>query len=319
MTHAHEPGIRLDGVTKSFGSQQVLTGIDLELPAGRIYGLLGANGVGKTTLMSLICGHLFANGGRIRIDGENPVENARVLERTCFIREDQRYNDAFSAGQILRMVPHFYRHWSQDVADRLTRRFRLPLRTPSKKLSRGQRTALAVTIALASRAEYTFLDEPYLGLDAAARGIFYEELVTEFAAFPRTVLLSTHLIDEVADILEDVVILDRGTVAVHTDIETANRSAYVVRGPEPQVQAYVSGREVLTRRRIGTVAVATVRGSAGSAETDAATRQHLTVEPAGLQDFVAALGIRSLESDDASSDNVDSARHLVHNAQKEVA
>lgn len=314
MTHAHEPGIRLNGVTKSFGSKQVLTGIDLDLPAGRIYGLLGANGVGKTTLMSLICGHMFLSGGQIRIDGENPVENATVLQRTCFIREDQRYNDAFSAGQILRVVPHFYRDWSQEVADRLVRRFRLPLRTPSKKLSRGQRTALAATIALASRAEYTFLDEPYLGLDAAARGIFYEELVTEFAAFPRTVLLSTHLIDEIVDILEDVVILDQGTVAVHTDIETAGRSAYVVRGPEAPVQKFVAGRDVLTRRRVGSVAVATVRGTVGAADTDEAAQQHLTVAPAGLQDFVAALGIRSLDGDNP----VDTGT-LARDRHKEVA
>ena len=168
---AHPSGISLNHVTKNFGRKQVLTDVTADLPAGRIYGLLGSNGVGKTTLMSLICGHQFRTGGHILIDGIDPVENPLVLQRTCFVHEDQLYNDAFSVRDILAVIPAFYPTWSAETADRLVTRFRLPLDTKSKKLSRGQRSALAITLSLASRAAYTFLDEPYLGLDASSRSI----------------------------------------------------------------------------------------------------------------------------------------------------
>ena len=119
-----ERGITLHAVTKSFGGNHVLRGVTADLPADRIYGLLGANGVGKTTLMALICGHTFRSGGQILIDGEDPVENAAVLRRTCFVHEDQRYNDNFTVAQVLAPGPAYFPNWSAETAERLARRFR---------------------------------------------------------------------------------------------------------------------------------------------------------------------------------------------------
>ena len=294
-TPAAHDGIELTAVTKNFGSHRVLTGVTAHLPAGRIYGLLGANGVGKTTLMSLITTHAFRTGGSILVDGEDPVENAAILQRMCFVREDQRYNDAFSVRDILAVAPAFYPTWSSEVADRLTERFRLPMRTRSKKLSRGQRSALAITIALASRAAYTFLDEPYLGLDASSRAIFYEELVGEYAVHPRTVILSTHLIDEAAALMEEVLILDEGRIVLQTGIEEASRGSFIVRGREAEVRTLVADREILPERRLGGLLSVTVRGELREDDHELAEELRLSLEAASLQDFVAALGIHSLD------------------------
>lgn len=292
-----ERGIHLCGVTKSFGDNTVLRGVTADLPAGRIYGLLGANGVGKTTLMSLICGHSFRSGGTILIDGQDPTENAAVLENLCFVHEDQRYNDNFTIAHILAIMPAFYPHWSKETAQRLIRAFRLPMKTKSKKLSRGQRSALAITLSLASRAAYTFLDEPYLGLDATSRTLFYEELLREYAAHPRTFILSTHLIDEAADLMEVVLILDDGVVAVHTDVDEARRSSFIVRGRAPEVRSLIGDREVLAERSMGAVVSATVRGHVTDDDRYAAARDHLSLEDASLQEYVAAIGIHSLTHD----------------------
>ena len=216
---AHPSGISLNHVTKNFGRKQVLTDVTAELPSGRIYGLLGSNGVGKTTLMSLICGHQFRTGGHILIDGIDPVENPLVLQRTCFVHEDQLYNDSFSVRDILAVIPAFYPTWSAETADRLVTRFRLPLDTKSKKLSRGQRSALAITLSLASRAAYTFLDEPYLGLDASSRSILYDELLAEYAAHPRTFIISTHLIEDIEPVLDEAIFLKEGTVFAHRSVD----------------------------------------------------------------------------------------------------
>lgn len=249
------------------------------------------------------------------IDGHDPVENPTVLRRTCFIHEDQRYNDAFTVAQILATVPAYYPDWSRETAERLTERFRLPRSTKSKKLSRGQRSALGITLSLASRAAYTFLDEPYLGLDATSRTIFYDELLTEYAAWPRTFILSTHLIDEAADLMEEVVILEDGVVAVQTDVEAAQRSSFIVRGLEEQVRALAGTREILTERRLGAIVSATVRGEVTTADRALAERTHLSLEPATLQEFVAAIGIHSLEESahPAHSD------HPTHSDHAEVA
>ncbi|MFN8046867.1 MAG: ABC transporter ATP-binding protein [Dermatophilaceae bacterium] len=313
---ATHPGISLVGVSKSYGSKRVLTDVTADLPAGRIYGLLGANGVGKTTLMALISGHTFRTGGQILVDGVDPVEHAAVLQRMCFIHEDQRYNDVLTVGQILSVTPSFYPDWSAETADRLVEAFRLPRGTRSKKLSRGQRSALAITISLASRAAYTFLDEPYLGLDASARSIFYDELLREYAEHPRTIILSTHLIDEAADLMEEVLILEDGTVAVQTDVDEARRASFLVRGREADVRALVGEREVLTERRLGAILSATVRGQASAEDHAAADRAHLSIEATTLQEFVAAIGTHSLDSHEAGHDRGhDRGHHRTHDSE----
>ena len=298
-SHSGTHGITLRHVTKSYGPTEVLTDVTATLPPGRIYGLLGANGTGKTTLLACIAGHTFRSGGEILIDGHDPVENAAVLAQLCFVREDQAYNDAFYVSDILAVMPAFYPTWDGDAAARLVERFHLPLRTRSRKLSRGQRSALAIVLALASGAAYTFLDEPYLGLDATARGIFYDELLaayaaaheTESAAAARTFVMSTHLIDEAAELMEEVLVLDGGRIVLQADVDEARRSAFVARGFEADVLALAEGRELLSRRRLGGIVTATIRGHLSEADRRRAADARVSIEPAGLQELVAAIGL----------------------------
>lgn len=143
----------------------------MDFAPDRVHGLLGANGVGKTTLMSVILHHTFRSSGEVLIDGEDPRENARLLERTCFIHEDQKFHDDDTPASLLRILPTFYPAWDTELAERLASRFKLPMSTRTTKLSRGQRSALAIVISLAARAPYTFMDEPYLGLEPVVRDV----------------------------------------------------------------------------------------------------------------------------------------------------
>ena len=289
-------GIRIEQLHKSYGSLEVLSGLDLELAPGHIYGLVGPNGAGKTTLMATICNHTFPSGGTIRVDGEDPAENARVLERTCFIHEDQPYNDAFSLASILRVMPTFYPEWDEAFAQRLVARFQLPLARRARKLSRGQKSAFAIVFSLASRARYTFLDEPYLGLDPTAREIFYEELVTDFGAHPRTIIMSTHLIDEAADLMEEVIVLHEGEIVLQADVDDARNSAYVARGLVDDVRVFAQGRDVIAERSLGRILSATIRGQVTPGDEATAVARRISLEPVSLQDLIAALGIHTLTS-----------------------
>jgi ABC-2 type transport system ATP-binding protein len=291
MTPTANRGIHIRNLDKSYRDLPVLQGLDLELVPDRIYGLLGPNGAGKTTLLSVICNHTFRTGGAILIDGQDPAENAAVLARTCFVHEDQSYNDVFTVEAILRVLPAFYPGWDEDLCRHLVSRFRLPTERKARKLSRGQKSALAVIISLSSRAPYTFLDEPYLGLDPTARQILHEELLTDFAAHPRTIVLSTHLIDEAVDVLNEVVVLHHGTVVLRTDVEQARRSAFVARGLPDPVLTVAAGREIVSERTLGRILSATVRGQLTDTELRHAAGIGVAVEPASLQELIAALGI----------------------------
>lgn len=284
-------GITINGLSKSFGRTDVLHNIDLDLPAGRVYGLLGANGAGKTTLMSIICNHIFPTSGSVLIDGHSPVENAAVLERTCFIHEDQRWHDDFTLDRLLRVAPAFFSGWSDATSERLAEQFRLPRTTRLKKMSRGQRSALAITISLASRAPYTFLDEPYLGLDPTARSIFYTELMAEIAEVPRTVVMSTHLIDEAASLMEDIILMRDGRIEMHADVDSITSQVFVVRGLAGDVARLIDGLEVLSRKSMGRIESAMVRGGLNGGAHSLAEELHVSIEPAGLQELVAALGV----------------------------
>ena len=290
---AAESGITISSVSKSFGRTEVLHSIDLQLPPNQVYGLLGSNGVGKTTLMSVICNHIFPTSGEVLIDGRHPAENAEVLERTCFIHEDQRWHDDFTLDILMRVAPGFFARWSAQTAETLAERFRLPRRTRLKKMSRGQRSALAITISLASRAPYTFLDEPYLGLDPSARSIFYSELLQEISEVPRTVIMSTHLIDEAASLMEDVILMRQGHVEMHADVDSITSQSFTVRGLSADVAQVVAGLEVLSRKSMGRIESTMVRGNLNGQAHRRAEELHVSIEPAGLQDLVAALGVMS--------------------------
>ena len=141
--------------------------------------------------------------------------------------------------------------------------FRLPLKRYIKKLSRGQLSAVGVIVGLASRAPLTFFDEPYLGLDAVARQIFYDRLLEDYAEHPRTIVLSTHLIDEVANLLEHLLVIDQGRILLDRDADEVRGSATTVAGARAAVESFVADRAVIGREGLGGLASVTIDGRLG--------------------------------------------------------
>ncbi|PPH77928.1 MULTISPECIES: ABC transporter ATP-binding protein [unclassified Rathayibacter] len=280
--------IEVHDLTKHYGRMRAVDGIGFALEENRIHGLLGRNGAGKTTLMSLLTGQEFASSGEIRVFGQSPVENAAVLSRTCFIKESQKYPDDFKVKHVLRSAPWFFDGWDEAFARELVEDFRLPVDRKIKKLSRGQLSAIGVIVGLASRAPLTFFDEPYLGLDAVARQLFYDRLLQDFAEHPRTVVLSTHLIDEVSSLLEHVLVIDQGRLVVDSDAEELRGAAATVVGPRQAVESFTAGREVIARSALGSRASATLPRLDDAGRASAA-RHGLELESVPLQQLVVQL------------------------------
>src|SRR4029077_9909752 len=210
--------------------------------------------------------------------GATPAENESVLRRMVFVREDQAYPD-LRVSHVIRVASWFYPNWSEELARKLLTDFDLPLQRRIRKLSRGMRSAVGIVIGLAARAELTLFDEPYAGLDAVARQLFYDRLLAEFAEHPRTILLSTHLIDQVADLLEHVVMLDHGRVVLDAPADEVRGTGMIVNGPATAVEEFVTGRTVWHRQRLGSRASVTIADPLDLAAQAQARALHLSLEP----------------------------------------
>lgn len=291
MTNA----IEIQSVTRSFGGPKALDGVSLSVPEDSILGLLGRNGAGKTTLMSLVAGQDRPSSGRVAVFGERPYENESALSKVIFVRDNQRYPDNYDLHHVLRIAPVYAPNWDAALAAELVDGLRIPRKTQIKKFSRGQLSAVAIVLGLASRAPVTLLDEPYLGLDVTARGLFHDVLLRDYAAHPRTIVLSTHLIEESEALFDRVVILDRGTVRIDVPSEEIPERAFVLTGSRDAVDRLASGRAVLDSRAVAGLASATIEGAVDPALQDEAGRSGVQVSPVSLQELVAAFGADAAE------------------------
>jgi ABC-2 type transport system ATP-binding protein len=277
--------VEVQGLTKKFGKFTAVDDVSFSVEENTIYGLLGRNGAGKTTMMQLLTGQQFASSGSIDVFGESPVENASVLGNICFIKESQAYPEDFRPKHVFESAPWFFQNWDAEFAERLIADFRLPVNRRIKKLSRGQLSAVGVIVGLASRAPLTFFDEPYLGLDAVARQIFYDRLLEDFGDHPRTVILSTHLIDEVSALLEHVLVIDDGKLIIDENADTLRGSATTVSGTKAAVDAFVAKRSVLHREGLGGLTSVTVE-KLDAADRKAAAAAGLELSAVSLQQLI---------------------------------
>ncbi|GAB3549787.1 ABC-2 type transport system ATP-binding protein [Actinopolyspora lacussalsi] len=271
----------MSGTSKRYGDTVALEDVSLGFTENRIHGLLGRNGAGKTTIMQILTGQNFETSGNVEVFGEHPYENDRVLRDVCFIKESQKYPDMFAVHHALTAASLVYENWDAELAEELVEEFALPLKRRIRKLSRGQMSTVGIIIGLASRAPLTFFDEPYLGLDAVARHRFYDRLLADYAEHPRTIVLSTHLIDEISDLIEHVTLVDKGRVLLDEDTDKLRASAVTVTGPARAVEEFAANHTELHREQLGGFLRVTLSGALPER-----TPEDLHVEPVSLQQLV---------------------------------
>ena len=253
------------GLTMRFGNNTALDGVDVCFGDNKIYGLLGRNGAGKSTLLSVVTNRLLPTAGEVFIDGEPARENDRVLGRVYYMGEKTLLPDTATVAQLFRWTGDFYPGFDGEYAGQLADTFGLPEKKKLKNLSTGYLTIAKLIAALASNAPYTLFDEPVLGLDANHREVFYRQLIESYSRQPRTILISTHLIEEVADIIEQVVIIKAGKILLDRPAEEVKRMGYTVSGRAEAVDAYCTGRDVLSVDTPGGLKTACILGKAEEA------------------------------------------------------
>lgn len=219
--------IELSGVSRHFGNTVALNQITLTVPRGGVFGLIGGNGAGKTTLIKHILGMLKPREGSVRVFGLDPVQHpVEVLGRIGYLSEDRDLPDWMRIGELMRYTQAFYPAWDEAYAAELRDAFELNLNTRVKDLSRGQRARAGLLISLAYRPDLLVLDEPSSGLDPVVRRDILSAIIRTIAEEGRTVLFSSHLLDEVERVADHVAMIHQGQIvltATMDDIKDRHR------------------------------------------------------------------------------------------------
>lgn len=247
------PTLSFESLTHRYGATTALDDVTLTLSTPGIHGLLGRNGSGKTTLMSLAAGLRKPTSGSIRLDGQSVFENYAATSEICIIREsgDTTSDWTESIADGLALARDMRPYWDEGYAKRLLARFDLDKKRKVSELSRGQRAKFACLLGLAARAPLTMFDESYLGMDAPTRYDFYDALLEDFMAHPRLILISSHHIEEIAKLFEEVVIIEDGRLMLHESAEALRGRGLTVTGPAPIVDEIVDGARVLSEKSLG--------------------------------------------------------------------
>lgn len=237
--------IEIKGLEKQFGKVTAVKNINIILERNKIYGLLGRNGAGKTTLLNLMTNKLFPTKGEIWIEGEPVFENDHALSKIYCVTEKNLYPEGMKVIDAFQWTKRFYPQFDMDYAMELSKKFQLNVHKKIKQLSTGYQSIFKIITALSCNTEILLLDEPVLGLDAYHRDLFYKELIANYSEHPKTVVISTHLIEEAADIIEEVIILKKGEVILNESVEKVLARGYTVSGPVGKVDDFLSGKQVI--------------------------------------------------------------------------
>lgn len=281
--------IEMRHISKAFGKTVALKDVTATVSDGKICGLLGRNGAGKTTLLNIITNRIFADQGSVYINDKPAVENDRIQATVFYMTEKTLYSKETQVNEVFKITRGFYPTFNMDYANSLSDRFKLEPKKKISGLSTGYLTILKLVLTLASNAPITIYDEPVLGLDANHRDLFYKELISHYNEVPNTIILSTHLIEEVSRLLEDVIMLKEGQLLLNQTVESILQSAYTVSGDQEAVDRYAADKKVIGRETLGRFKSATLYQNRTAADEELMSQLGLDLMPAKLQDVFISL------------------------------
>lgn len=281
--------IKIENLTKDFGNTKALDDVSLTIESNKIYGLLGRNGAGKTTLLNLMTNRIFPTEGDIAIKGETVFENESVLNNIFYMTEKNLYPESLKVKEAFKWTKEFYIKFDIEYANALSKKFELDTNKRIKGLSTGYTSIFKVIVALASNAEIIIFDEPVLGLDANHRDMFYKELIANYSEEPKTIIISTHLIEEVETVLEEVIIIKNGKLMAKKSIDELLTSAYIVSGEVSRVDEYLKDKAYVGEEVIGKFKTATVMENIHDKNEVLAKELNLDFSKAELQKLFISL------------------------------
>lgn len=277
-------------VTKLYGKKKALNGLTFSLAEKKITGLIGRNGAGKTTILKIAAGFIRPTSGEVRVFHENPFNNLKVSANLIFIDENMNLPSSMTLDEIFETAGDFYPNWDQELASKLLDYFSLHPKSTHDQLSKGMKSTLHAILGLAARCPLTIYDEPTNGMDAGVRKDFYRALLKDYLAYPRTILVSSHHLTELEDLLEDLLLIKEGTKLLHLPVEELRDYAIGISGEEGLVGSWLGEQEVFHKIRTGYGGMyAVVRNTISEEQKQSAIRSGLSFSKVALEDICSFL------------------------------
>ena len=269
--------IELKQVTKQYGKATVLKNITLSVDEPGIYCLLGRNGAGKTTLLKSIAGYQNITDGIIQVDGQ-AITTSSLDPGVSYIENFAKHFN-LSVRKLLRIASEVNPNYDCDFALEMMERFELDGKKTFHHLSLGMKTMVSTIICLASNKSVVLLDEPVLSFDAIMRVEFYDMLTESFQKHPRIIIVSTHIIEEIAKTIQKLIIIDKGSIRFFDTLQSVETKAFRISGLQKDVEAATQGLNIIGRDNVGGLATSYIFDNPPE-QTDS-----LEICPLSLQDF----------------------------------
>ena len=231
-------------VEKRYRNKRVLHSLTCSINKGKLSGLIGRNGAGKSTLLKLLAGHLKPTNGEITVFGECPFNNLKTASNIMFVEEGMTFPPLFTVLDIFKMAKDFYPNWQHELAKRLLDYANIPTNAFHHNLSKGQKSTFNLIYGLASRCTITLLDEPMNGMDESIRTDMYRAILKEYIAYPRTMIISSHHLNEMEHLLEEIILIDNGQIKLHASLDDVQQMLVRLRGDINLIRKLTSDMEV---------------------------------------------------------------------------
>lgn len=243
--------VKCVGLTKRMIDRNALNQLNLTIEEDKITGLIGKNGAGKTTLMKILAGFWHETSGKVEVFSERPFNNLSVSANSIYVDDLMTFSENLTLKDILIEAGRAYPKWDADLAWKLFEYFSFHPKSKHHELSKGKKSTFNVIIGLASRCQLTMFDEPTTGMDASVRKDFYRALLKDYLAHPRTIIVSSHHLEELEDILEDIILIDKGEIFLHELVDDLKEYAKGISGRTEILMPLLANQEVLHQSQVG--------------------------------------------------------------------
>lgn len=273
-----------NGLIKTYKNKAALNGLTLSIGENKMIGLIGRNGAGKTTFLKTCAGYILPTSGEIKVFGGKPFDNLEVLSNLIFIDEEVQYNSSMKLGEILSMGKMCHKNWDEAFAKKLIKYFDLNEKLKYRKLSRGLKTQFNIIMGLSSRCPLTLMDEPTLGLDVAVRKEFYSIILKDYMENPRTFILSSHLMSELENMLEEMILIHNGKIIFQKPIEELQCYSVLLNGSQEILKPFLDKKQVLNAETFGNSMIAGIVNELTGEETAYLEQNNVDISRAKIED-----------------------------------